>query len=67
MRLDTAVRAHHSHSAADSFLPDGLTIEQYEQSLIKEALKRASGNKSHATRLLGLTRNAEPRPLVRPH
>jgi len=59
IRLDTAIRAHHhSPSVADSFLPEGLTLEQYEQSLIKEALKRASGNKSHAARLLGLTRNA---------
>ena len=39
-------------------MPEGFTLEQYEQSLIKEALKRASGNKSHAARLLGLTRNA---------
>ena len=56
--LDTAVRAQHSNHSADSFLPDGLTLEQYEQSLIKEALKRAAGNKSQAARLLGLTRNA---------
>ena len=58
IRLDSVARAQHSHSSADSFLPDGLTLEQYEQSLIKESLKRASGNKSHAARLLGLTRNA---------
>ncbi len=42
----------------DGFLPEGLTLEQYEQELIREALKRANGNKSHAARLLGLTRNA---------
>jgi DNA-binding NtrC family response regulator len=40
------------------FLPEGLTLDQYEQELIREALKRANGNKSHAARLLGLTRNA---------
>ena len=44
--------------AADAFLPEGLTLDQYEQSIIREALKRANGNKSHAARLLGLTRNA---------
>ncbi len=43
---------------ADSFLPDGMTLDQYEQSIIREALHRASGNKSQAARLLGLTRNA---------
>jgi DNA-binding NtrC family response regulator len=39
-------------------LPEGLTLDQYEQSIIREALKRANGNKSQAARLLGLTRNA---------
>ena len=37
---------------------EGLTLDQYEQELIREALRRADGNKSHAARLLGLTRNA---------
>lgn len=40
------------------FLPDGMTLEQFEQMIIQEALRRAEGNKSHAARLLGLTRNA---------
>ncbi|HYP12295.1 MAG TPA: sigma-54 dependent transcriptional regulator [Bryobacteraceae bacterium] len=40
------------------FLPDGMSLDQYEQSIIKEALKRAHGNKSQAARLLGITRNA---------
>ncbi len=40
------------------FLPDGMTLDQYEQELIREALRRADGNKSQAARLLGLTRNA---------
>jgi len=43
---------------APNFLPDGLTLDQYEQEIIREALKRADGNKSQAARLLGLTRNA---------
>jgi DNA-binding NtrC family response regulator len=44
--------------AGDRFLPDGMTLDQYEQDLIREALRRADGNKSQAARLLGLTRNA---------
>jgi DNA-binding NtrC family response regulator len=40
------------------FLPEGITLDQYEQELIREALRRADGNKSQAARLLGLTRNA---------
>ena len=40
------------------FLPDGMTLDEYEQELIREALRRADDNKSHAARLLGLTRNA---------
>ena len=40
------------------FLPDGVTLDQYEQEIIREALRRAEGNKSQAARLLGLTRNA---------
>jgi len=41
-----------------AFLPDGMTLDQYEQQLIREALLRADDNKSQAARLLGLTRNA---------
>ena len=49
-----------STSAKDgvAFLPDGMTMEQYEQELIREALRRTDDNKSQAARLLGLTRNA---------
>ena len=35
-----------------------MTLDEYEQELIREALRRADGNKSQAARLLGLTRNA---------
>jgi DNA-binding NtrC family response regulator len=35
-----------------------VTLEQYEDEMIKEALRRAGGNKSQAARLLGLSRNA---------
>jgi DNA-binding NtrC family response regulator len=40
------------------FLPEGMTLDTYEQDIIREALRRADGNKSQAARLLGLTRNA---------
>ncbi len=40
------------------FLPEGMSLEKYEQELIREAMKRSDNNKSQAARLLGLTRNA---------
>jgi DNA-binding NtrC family response regulator len=43
---------------AKVFLPEGMNLDQYEQSIIREALRRANGNKSQAARLLGITRNA---------
>jgi two-component system response regulator HydG len=45
-------------SPADQFLPAGVTLEQWEDNMIREALRRANGNKSQAARLLGLSRNA---------
>jgi len=42
----------------ENLLPDGMTLDEYEQSIIRDALQRADGNKSQAARLLGLTRNA---------
>ena len=35
-----------------------MTLEQWEDEMIREALRRAHGNKSQAARLLGLSRNA---------
>ena len=35
-----------------------MTLDQWEDEAIREALKQANGNKSQAARLLGLTRNA---------
>jgi DNA-binding NtrC family response regulator len=35
-----------------------VTLDEYEQELIREALRRTGDNKSQAARLLGLTRNA---------
>ena len=39
-------------------LPEGETLEHWEQMMIKEAMRRSNGNKSQAARMLGLTRNA---------
>src|SRR6266849_371459 len=44
--------------AASKFLPEGMTLEHWEDEMIQEALRRANGNKSQAARLLGLSRNA---------
>jgi DNA-binding NtrC family response regulator len=45
-------------SSGAPFPPEGMTLEQFEDEIIQEALRRAHGNKSHAARLLGLSRNA---------
>ena len=56
IRLDMG---RQTRSAQGDFsLPGGMTLDQYEQEIIKQALKNADGNKSHAARILGLTRNA---------
>ncbi|MGA2263172.1 MAG: sigma-54 dependent transcriptional regulator [Acidobacteriota bacterium] len=43
---------------AAGFLPPGMTLDQCEDEMIREALRRSAGNKSQAARLLGLSRNA---------
>jgi two-component system, NtrC family, response regulator len=50
-------RPHASNNAAP-VLPPGMTLEQWEQEIIREALRQANGNKSQAARALGLSRNA---------
>ena len=42
----------------DMTLPPGMSLDQYEQELIRNALKQANNNKSQAARILGLTRNS---------
>jgi DNA-binding NtrC family response regulator len=56
IRLDSVPRNRNHEGPA--FLPEGVTLEEFEQSVIREALRRANGNKSLAARMLGLTRNA---------
>jgi DNA-binding NtrC family response regulator len=48
----------HKPHAGDAFLPPGMTMDQWEEEMIREAVKRSGGNKSQAARLLGLSRNA---------
>jgi DNA-binding NtrC family response regulator len=52
------VRATKAANGPGGFLPDGMTLEQWEDEMVQEALRRANGNKSQAARLLGLSRNA---------
>jgi len=56
IRLDMNLRPRQANG--DFTLPEGMSLDAYEQELIRDALKRANGNKSQAARLLGLTRNA---------
>src|SRR5579864_3672927 len=50
-------RPHAANNSAP-VLPPGVTLEQWEQEIIREALHQANGNKSQAARALGLSRNA---------
>jgi transcriptional regulator with PAS, ATPase and Fis domain len=52
------LRPSKAPSGAGGFLPEGMTLEHWEDEMIREALRRANGNKSQAARLLGLSRNA---------
>jgi DNA-binding NtrC family response regulator len=56
IHLDT--RPTKASNGAAGFLPEGMTLDQWEDELVQEALRRANGNKSQAARLLGLSRNA---------
>ncbi|PYX60713.1 MAG: two-component system response regulator [Acidobacteria bacterium] len=56
IHLDT--RPVRDETSENHFLPEGMTLERWEDEMIQEALRRASGNKSQAARLLGLSRNA---------
>jgi DNA-binding NtrC family response regulator len=58
IQLDSPRNRPGAAAAGDRFLPDGMTLDQWEDEMIRESLKRANGNKSQAARLLGLSRNA---------
>jgi len=50
--------AHSNSSGSSHVLPPGMTLDQWEEEAIREALRHANGNKSQAARALGLSRNA---------
>lgn len=60
IRLDHALpgSAMAAGGPSGAFIPEGQTLEQFEDEIIKEAMRRSNGNKSQAARLLGLSRNA---------
>jgi DNA-binding NtrC family response regulator len=58
IQLDASPSSPSRPSAPVAFLADGMTLDQFEDEIVKEALRRAGGNKSQAARLLGLSRNA---------
>ena len=57
IKLENAPQRQRSLGDAH-FVPEGMSLDEYERDIIREALRRAAGNKSQAARLLGLTRNA---------
>jgi DNA-binding NtrC family response regulator len=54
----SAAQGDAASSVGQHVLPEGMTLEQWEDETIREALRRANGNKSQAARTLGLSRNA---------
>jgi len=56
VRLDDLPSGLSDKSVA--FLPEGMTLEQWEDEMISQALRRTKNNKSQAARLLGISRNA---------
>jgi len=56
IHLDTRTPSHQAGAAP--VIPEGMTLDKWEQEIIREALRRANGNKSQAARTLGLSRNA---------
>ncbi|MGC1646079.1 MAG: sigma-54 dependent transcriptional regulator [Candidatus Sulfotelmatobacter sp.] len=55
---DIHLDARPAKSVDGGFLPEGMTLDRWEDEMVQEALRRANGNKSQAARLLGLSRNA---------
>ena len=52
------IRAANHQAGSAPVIPEGMTLDKWEQEIIREALRRANGNKSQAARALGLSRNA---------
>jgi DNA-binding NtrC family response regulator len=58
VRLDLSPARGVPAATGNIFPPEGVSLEQFEDGIIQEALRRAAGNKSQAARLLGISRNA---------
>jgi len=56
--LDSESPSRRAAAQAAPVLPSGMTLEKWEEEIIREALRQANGNKSQAARALGLSRNA---------
>jgi DNA-binding NtrC family response regulator len=56
--LDDSPKRSNAAGASPYVLPAGVTLEEWEDEAIREALRNANGNKSQAARALGLSRNA---------
>src|SRR5579863_548417 len=56
--LEDPARRPAAAGSSPCVLPSGVTLEQWEDEAIRQALSRANGNKSQAARALGLSRNA---------
>ncbi len=57
--------AARDQSPASAASPAGATLDVHERALIEDALARAEGNKSKASRLLGIHRNSLARRMAR--
>jgi len=53
----TALTVPQGPAAAVELPPEGIDLKQLERDLVRQALLRAKGNRSHAARLLGLSRH----------
>ncbi|HVB87563.1 MAG TPA: sigma-54 dependent transcriptional regulator [Candidatus Dormibacteraeota bacterium] len=58
IHVDSEAPSRRAAAQAPPVLPPGTTLEKWEDEIIREALRQASGNKSQAARALGLSRNA---------
>jgi DNA-binding NtrC family response regulator len=58
IHFDSESPGRRTAASAAPVLPAGMTLEKWEEEMIREALRRSNGNKSQAARALGLSRNA---------
>lgn len=58
IHFDSESPSRRAGSNVSPVLPAGMTLEGWEEEMIREALRQANGNKSQAARALGLSRNA---------